>query len=122
MRSNLLITYADPAAVGDIQLGVERRTQRNQFDLKQPVFIVDVVARAALTTGANLYSVRRLNGKVTDLFEHSQILPANANTVKPFLPKGIGVGQIQLIVENLVNDSSSNAAVLNYTFDKPLVG
>ena len=124
MRSQLVITYADPAALGDVQVGAERKTSRTSFDIKRAAFIVDAISTVALgSAGQNLYSVRRLNGLVTDLFYDAQILAANANTVKPFLPKGIGTGSVQLIVENVVDaTANTNAATVAYTFDKPLIG
>jgi len=124
MRSQLTITYADPAALGDVQIGTERRTTRNSFDLKRTAFIVDAVSTVALgTAGQNQYSIRRLNGNVTDLFLDAQILVANANTVKPFLPKGIGQGTVQFIVENIVDaTANTNAATVAYTFDNPVIG
>lgn len=121
MRSSLRITYADPGGVGNVVIGTEARTSRNQFDLKRPVIMVDA---SAITTPAgtddHLLSIRRLNGQVTDLFTWQQILLANANTVKPFLPKGIGTGSIQFIAEEIV--AAAAGVTTLYTFDKPLIG
>lgn len=121
MRSSLRINYADPAGVGNVVVGSEARTSRDTFDLKRRVTIVDAVALS--TPGGSddhLFSVRRLNGRVTDLFTWTQILPANANTVKPFVGKGIGVGAIQMIMEEIVA-ATAGVNVL-YTFDNPLIG
>jgi hypothetical protein len=121
MRSTLRINYADPAGVGNISVGTEARTARNSFDVKRPVIIVDAMALSnPAGNDDHLFSIRRLGGQVTDLFTWTQVLPANANTVKPFLPKGIGVGNIQFIIEEIATAAAGvNCA---YTFDKPLIG
>lgn len=121
MRSSLRIAYADPGGVGNVVTGTESRTARTDFDIKRPVVIVDA---SALTVPAgtddHLLSIRRLNGQVTDLFTWQQILLANANTVKPFLPKGIGTGTVQFIAEEIV--AAAAGVTVLYTFDKPLIG
>jgi hypothetical protein len=122
MRSSLRINYADPGGVGNVVTGTEAKTGRTDFDLKRAVLFVDAMALSTpATTDDHLFSIRRLNGQVTDLFTWTQILPANANTVKPAVQgKGIGVGTVQFIAEEI----AAAAAGVNvlYTFDKPLIG
>lgn len=122
VRSSLRITYADPVGVGNVVVGAEARTARNSFDIKRPVGIVDATAQTApATTDNHLFSVRRLNGQVTDLFTWTDILPANANTVKPsVVGKGIGVGTVQFIMEEIV--AAAAGVTVMFTFDKPLIG
>lgn len=120
-RSSLIIEFADPAGVGNVSIGTERRTSRNVFDVKRPVIMLDATALTVPAgTDNHLFSVRRLNGVVTDLFTWQQILLANANTVKQFLPKGIAPGEIQWIIEEI----TAAAAGVNaeFVFDKPFVG
>jgi len=122
MRSSLRVAYADPAGVGNVVLGAEARTARTDFDLKRPVAIIDVTA-LTVPAGADdhLFSVRRLNGQITDMFTWTQILAANANTIKPTVAgKGIGTGTIQFIIEEIVA-AAAGVSVL-WTFDKPLIG
>jgi len=122
MRSSLRITYADPGGVGNVVIGAEARTARNSFDIKQPVMIVDATAETA-PAGADqhLFSIRRLNGQVTDLFNWTDILPANANTVKPtVVGKGIGTGTVQFIMEETV--AAAAGVTVFWTFDKKLQG
>jgi len=122
VRSSLRITYADPGGVGNVVIGAEARTARNSFDVKQPVAIVDATAQTApASTDNHLFSIRRLNGQVTDLFNWTDILPANANTVKPSVTgKAIGTGTIQFIMEETV--AAAAGVTVFYTFDKPLQG
>jgi len=120
MRSSLRITYADPGGVGNVVTGTEAKTSRTDFDIKRPVFIVDANATTSpATTDDHLFSVRRLNGQVTDLFLWTQVLPARDN-VKPFLPKGIGTGTVQFIAEEIV--AAAAGTTIFFTFDKPLIG
>lgn len=122
MRSSLQINYADPAGVGNTVAGTESETGRNSFDLKRPVMIIDALALTSpATTDNHMFSITRLNGKVTKLFTWTQILPANANTVKPAVAgKGIGVGTVQFTMTEI----AAAAAGVNvlWTFDNPLVG
>jgi len=122
MRSSLRITYADPGGVGNVVIGAEARTTRNSFDLVRDVQIVDATAQTApATTDNHLFSIRRLNGQVTDLFNWTDILPANANTVKPsVVGKGIGRGTVQFIMEETV--AAAAGVTVFWTFDKPLLG
>lgn len=120
-RSALIMTYADPAGVGNVVVGTERRTARNSFDVKRPVVMLDATALTVPAGADNhLFSVRRLNGIVTDLFTWQQILLANANTVKPFLPKGIAPGTIQFIIEEITAAAAGVDA--EFVFNQPFVG
>lgn len=120
-RSALIIQYADPAGVGNIVVGTERRTGRNQFNNMRPNVILDATALTAPAgTDNHLFSIRRLNGQVTDLFTWQQILLANANTVKQFLPKGINVGEIQFIAEEIT--AAAAGTDVEFVFQQPFIG
>ena len=120
-RSALIVQYADPGGVGNVVVGTERRTARNQFNVARPSVILDATA---LTTPAgtdnHLFSIRRLNGVVTDLFTWQQVLLANANTVKQFLPKGINVGEIQFIAEEIT--AAAAGTDIEFVFNQPFIG
>lgn len=120
-RSVLRLTFADPAGVGNVVVGAEARTARNDFDVKRPVVMLDATALTVPAgTDDHLFSIRRLNGIVTDLFTWQEILLANVNTVKQFLPKGIAPGNIQFIIEEIVAAAAGVNA--KFTFNKPFVG
>lgn len=118
-RVSVRINYADPGGVGNTVFGTEARTTRNQFNLKNSVMFADALALSTPAgTDDHLFSIRRLDGRVTDLFTWTQILPANANTVKPaVVGKGIGAGEFQFQMEEI----AAAAAGVNvlYTFDRP---
>lgn len=122
MRSSLQINYADPGGVGVTVAGTESETGRSSFDLKRPAAIVDAMALSTpATTDDHMFSITRLNGKVTKLFTWTQILPANANTVKPaVIGKGIGTGTVQFTMTEIVA-AAAGVNVL-WTFDNPLQG
>jgi len=119
-RANLQINYADPAGVGNIVIGTERRTAINQFDFKQSNILVD--ARATTTpTGAedHLLSIRRLNGNVKDIANWTDIEPANPRTVKGVMPFGINIGTFQWIMEEIVVAAAGVNVV--WTFTRPVL-
>lgn len=122
MRSSLQINYADPGGVGNVVTGTESETARTQFDLKRPIMFVDALALSSpATTDDHMFRITRLNGKVTKLCTWTQILPANANTVKPTIQgKGVGTGVVQFTMEEIVA-AAAGVNVL-WTFDKPLIG
>jgi len=118
-RANLQINYADPAGVGNIVIGTERRTAINLFDFKVPNILVD--ARATTTpAGADdhLLSIRRLNGNVKDIANWTDILPANTRTVKGVMPFGINTGTFQWIMEEIVAAAAGVNVV--WTFTRPV--
>jgi len=119
-RSNLQINYADPAGVGNIVIGTERRTAINQFDFKQSNILVDGRATTA-PAGADdhLLSIRRLNGNVKDIANWTDILPANPRTVKGVMPFGINVGTFQWIAEEIVAAAAGVNVV--WTFTRPVL-
>lgn len=118
-RANLQINYADPAGVGNIVIGTERRTTIALFDFKKANMLVD--ARATTSpAGADdhLLSIRRLSGLVTDIANWTDILPANNRTVKGVMPKGINPGVFQWIMEEIVVAAAGVNVV--WTFMKPI--
>jgi len=118
-RANLQINYADPAGVGNIVIGTERRTAISQFDLLRPNILVDARATTA-PAGADdhLLSIRRLSGLVTDIANWTDILPANNRTVKGVMPKGVNVGTFQWIMEEIVVAAAGVNVV--WTFAQPI--
>jgi len=118
-RANLQINYADPAGVGNIVIGTERRTAINQFDFKQPNILVDARATTA-PAGADdhLLSIRRLNGNVKDIANWTDILPANTRTIKGVMPYGINTGTFQWIMEEIVAAAAGVNVV--WTFTRPV--
>jgi len=119
-RANLQINYADPAGVGNIVVGTERRTAINLFDFKQSNILVDARATTA-PAGADdhLLSIRRLNGNVKDIANWTDILPANTRTVKGVMPFGINVGTFQWIMEEIVVAAAGVNVV--WTFTRPVL-
>jgi len=119
-RANLQINYADPAGVGNIVIGTERRTAINQFDFKQSNILVDGRATTS-PAGADdhLLSIRRLNGNVKDIANWTDILPANPRTVKGVMPFGINVGTFQWIAEEIVAAAAGVNVV--WTFTRPVL-
>jgi len=118
-RANLQINYADPAGVGNIVVGTERRTAINLFDFKIPNILVDARATTA-PAGADdhLLSIRRLNGNVKDIANWTDILPANTRTVKGVMPFGINTGTFQWIMEEIVAAAAGVNVV--WTFTRPV--
>jgi len=118
-RANLQINYADPAGVGNIVVGTERRTAINLFDFKQSNILVDGRATTA-PAGADdhLLSIRRLNGNVKDIANWTDILPANTRTVKGVMPFGINTGTFQWIMEEIVVAAAGVNVV--WTFTRPV--
>jgi len=115
-RANLQINYADPAGVGNIVVGTERRTAINLFDFKAPNILVDARATTA-PAGADdhLLSIRRLNGNVKDIANWTDILPANTRTIKGVMPFGINVGTFQWIMEEIVAAAAGVNVVWTFT-------
>jgi len=118
-RANLQVNYADPAGVGNIVIGTERRTAINLFDFKIPNILVDARATTA-PAGADdhLLSIRRLNGNVKDIANWTDILPANNRTVKGVMPFGINTGTFQWIMEEIVVAAAGVNVV--WTFTRPV--
>jgi len=118
-RANLQINYADPAGVGNIVVGTERRTAINLFDFKVPNILVDARATTA-PAGADdhLLSIRRLNGNVKDIANWTDILPANTRTIKGVMPFGINTGTFQWIMEEIVVAAAGVNVV--WTFTRPV--
>jgi len=118
-RANLQINYADPAGVGNIVIGTERRTTINLYDFKQSNILVDGRATTA-PAGADdhLLSIRRLNGNVKDIANWTDILPANNRTVKGVMPFGINTGTFQWIMEEIVVAAAGVNVV--WTFTRPV--
>jgi len=115
-RANLQINYADPAGVGNIVVGTERRTAINLFDFKQSNILID--GRATTTpAGADdhLLSIRRLNGNVKDIANWTDILPTNTRTVKGVMPFGINTGTFQWIMEEIVVAAAGVNVVWTFT-------
>jgi len=118
-RANLQINYADPAGVGNIVVGTERRTAINLFDFKVPNILVDARATTApATTDDILLSIRRLNGNVKDIANWTDILPANTRTIKGVMPFGINTGTFQWIAEEIVAAAAGVNVV--WTFTRPV--
>ena len=118
-RANLQINYADPAGVGNIVIGGERRTTIALFDFKRSNMLID--ARATTSpAGADdhLLSIRRLSGLVTDIANWTDILPANNRTVKGVMPKGLNPGVFQWIMEEIVVAAAGLNVV--WTFRSPI--
>ncbi len=115
-RANLQINYADPAGVGNIVIGTERRTTINLFDFKRANILVDARATTA-PAGADdhLLSIRRLNGNVKDIANWTDILPANTRTVKGVMPFGINTGTFQWIMEEIVVAAAGVNVVWTFT-------
>jgi len=115
-RANLQINYADPAGVGNIVVGTERRTAINLFDFKQSNILIDGRATTA-PAGADdhLLSIRRLNGNVKDIANWTDILPANTRTVKGVMPFGINTGTFQWIMEEIVVAAAGVNVVWTFT-------
>jgi len=118
-RSNMQINFADPAGVGNIVIGTERRTAISQFDFVQPNIVVDARATTA-PAGADdhLISLRRVNGNVKDFANWTDILPANTRTVKGVIPFGINTGTFQWIMEEIVVAAAGVNVV--FTFFRPV--
>jgi len=118
-RANMQINYADPAGVGNIVIGTERRTAINLFDFKRPNILVDARATTA-PAGADdhLLSIRRLNGDVKDIANWTDILPANTRTIKGVMPFGINIGTFQWIMEEIVAAAAGVNVV--WTFTRPV--
>jgi len=119
-RANLQINYADPAGVGNIVVGTERRTAINLFDFKQSNILIDGRATTS-PAGADdhLLSIRRLNGNVKDIANWTDILPTNTRTVKGVMPFGINVGTFQWIMEEIVAAAAGVNVV--WTFTRPVL-
>jgi len=115
-RANMQINYADPAGVGNIVIGTERRTAINQFDFKVANILVDGRATTA-PAGADdhLLSIRRLNGNVKDVANWTDILPTNTRTVKGVMPFGINIGTFQWIMEEIVVAAAGVNVVWTFT-------
>ena len=113
------INYADPAGVGNIVIGTERRTTIDLFDFKRANILIDARATTA-PAGADdhLLSIRRLSGMVTDIANWTDILPANTRTVKGVMPKGINMGTFQWIMEEIVTAAAGVNVV--WTFARPI--
>jgi len=118
-RSNMQIDYADPAGVGNIVIGAERRTTIALFDFKASNILVDGRATTA-PAGADdhLLSIRRLNGNIKDIANWTDILPANTRTVKGVMPFGINTGTFQWIMEEIVAAAAGVNVV--WTFTRPV--
>jgi len=118
-RQNLQINYADPAGVGNIVIGTERRTTVNLFDFRRSNILVDARATTA-PAGADdhLLSIRRMNGNVRDLANWTDILPANTRTVKGVMPIGVNPGTFQWIMEEIVVAAAGVNVV--WTFAQPI--
>jgi len=118
-RQNMQINYADPAGVGNIVIGTERRTAIDLFDFKRANVLVDARATTA-PAGADdhLLSIRRLNGNVRDIANWTDILPANTRTVKGVMPIGINTGTFQWIMEEIVAAAAGVNVV--WTFAQPV--
>jgi len=118
-RANMQINYADPAGVGNIVIGTERRTAISQFDFTRANVLVDARATTA-PAGADdhLLSIRRLNGNVRDIANWTDILPANTRTVKGVMPIGINTGTFQWIMEEIVAAAAGVNVV--WTFSQPV--
>jgi len=115
-RSNLQINYADPAGVGNIVIGTERRSTIDLFDFKAANILVDARATTA-PAGADdhLLSIRRVNGNVKDIANWTDILPANTRTVKGVMPFGINPGTFQWIMEEIVVAAAGVNVVWTFT-------
>ena len=118
-RANMQINYADPAGVGNIVIGTERRTAISQFDFTRANVLVDARATTA-PAGADdhLLSIRRLNGNVRDIANWTDILPTNTRTVKGVMPIGINTGTFQWIMEEIVAAAAGVNVV--WTFSQPV--
>jgi len=118
-RQNLQMNYADPAGVGNIVIGTERRTTINLFNFMVGDILVDARATTA-PAGADdhLLSIRRVNGDVTDICNWTDILPANNRTVKGVMPKGVNPGSFQWIMEEIVVAAAGVNVV--WTFTRPV--
>jgi len=118
-RANLQLNYADPAGVGNVVIGTERRTTINLFDFKVPNILVDGRATTS-PAGADdhLLSIRRLNGNVKDIANWTDILPTNTRTVKGVMPFGINTGTFQWIMEEIVVAAAGVNVV--WTFTRPV--
>jgi len=118
-RANLQVNYADPAGVGNIVIGTERRTAINQFDFTKANILVDARATTA-PAGADdmLFSIRRLSGDVKDIANWTDILPLNTRTVKGVMPFGINTGTFQWIMEEIVVAAAGVNVV--WTFFRPV--
>jgi len=118
-RQNLQINYADPAGVGNIVIGTERRTTINLFDFNRANILVDGRATTS-PAGADdhLLSIRRLNGNVKDIANWTDILPTNTRTVKGVMPFGINTGTFQWIMEEIVVAAAGVNVV--WTFTSPV--
>jgi len=118
-RANLQINYADPAGVGNIVVGTERRTAIALFNFAKTNILVDARATTA-PAGADdhLLSIRRLNGNVRDIANWTDILPANNRTVKGVMPLGINTGTFQWIMEEIVVAAAGVNVV--WTFTRPV--
>jgi len=115
-RSNLQINYADPAGVGNIVIGQERRTTIDLYDFKVANILVDGRATTApATTDDHLLSIRRLNGNVKDIANWTDILPTNQRTVKGVMPFGINTGTFQWIMEEIVVAAAGVNVVWTFT-------
>ena len=116
LRANMQINYADPAGVGNIVIGTERRTGISQFDFKKADILVDARATTA-PAGADdhLLSIRRLNGNVKDIANWTDILPGNTRTVKGVMPFGINPGTFQWIMEEIVVAAAGVNVVWTFT-------
>jgi len=115
-RANLQINYADPAGVGNIVVGTERRTAINLFDFKASNILIDGRATTS-PAGADdhLLSIRRLNGNVKDIANWTDILPTNTRTVKGVMPFGINTGTFQWIMEEIVVAAAGVNVVWTFT-------
>ena len=118
-RANMQINYADPGGVGVIVIGTERRTTIDLVDFKRSNILIDARATTAPAgTDDHLFSIRRLNGMVTDIANWTDILPANTRTVKGVMPKGINPGVFQWIMEEIVVAAAGVNVV--WTFAQPI--
>jgi len=115
-RANMQMNYADPAGVGNIVIGTERRTAITQFDFKAANILVDGRATTS-PAGADdhLLSIRRLNGNVKDIANWTDILPTNTRTVKGVMPFGINIGTFQWIMEEIVVAAAGVNVVWTFT-------
>jgi len=118
-RQNLQINYADPAGVGNVVIGTERRTTIDLFNFMVGDILVDARATTA-PAGADdhLLSIRRVNGDIRDIANWTDILPANNRTVKGVMPIGVNAGTFQWIMEEIVVAAAGVNVV--WTFTRPV--
>lgn len=118
-RVNLTMVYADPAGLNNIVVGSENRTGIDLFNLSRSNVIIDARATTSPATTDNMrFSIRRLNGNVSDIALWTDILPDNTRTVKGVIPKGVNPGSFQWIMEEIV--IAAAGVTVEWTFANPL--